>query len=118
ELYDVVSIQLGLPRRGAEHYQLEIELPGDGTHRVVGGTVTNLSIDGVRLVVPEKLGEGSRLRVKITCADGEILRIGAKVLWAQPRDGHTVVGAQFDTLDDKARDRLARLTQWEIVDDT
>jgi hypothetical protein len=44
--------------------------------------------------------------------------IKSKVVWAQPRDGRTVVGAQFEGLSEEIRQTLARLTQWEIVGDT
>ena len=114
ELYDVVAIQLDQPRRGAERYRLEITA-GD---KPVEGTVTNLSIDGARLVTKEALDEGARLTVTIVPEDGAPIPISAHVIWAQPRDGRTVVGAAFDALDDRARQMLARLTQWEIVDDT
>jgi len=122
ELYDVVAIQLGLARHGTERYR--IELAADG--KPIDGTVTNLSVDGTRLVTKEPLAEGSVLTVKIVpeggVDDGPAHRaplvVRARVVWAQPRDGRTVVGAQFEDLDEVARQTLARLTQWEIVGDT
>jgi len=114
ELYDVVSIQLGRPRRGAERYRLDIAI-GD---KPVDGTVTNLSIDGARLVTPEAMSEGAAIRIIVHPEGCEAVSIPARVIWAQPRDGRTVVGAAFDNLDDRARAVLARLTQWEIVDET
>jgi len=115
ELYDVVAIQLGMPRHGAARYRLELAA-GD---RPIEGTVTNLSVDGARLVTKEPLAEGAVISVTIV-PEGQAgaVTIPAKVVWAQPREGKTVVGAQFEALDDAARQTLARLTQWEIVDDT
>jgi CheY-like chemotaxis protein len=118
ELYDVVSIQLGRPRRGAERYRLDIAI-GDATRqRPVAGTVTNLSVDGVRLVTQEPIAEGAQILILVQPEGGEAVGIPARVIWAQPRDGRTVAGAAFDSLDDRARAVLARLTQWEIVDET
>lgn len=114
ELYDVVSIQLGRPRRGAEHYRLDIA----ADDRPIEATVTNLSVDGIRLVTKEALSEGSRIRLTIHPEGGDAVPITAHVIWAQPREHRTVVGAAFDALDDRARAILARLTQWEIVDET
>jgi DNA-binding response OmpR family regulator len=121
ELHDVVAIQLGMPRHGATRYKLELFTDG----RLIDATVTNLSIDGARLVTQEQLAEGAKLEVRVspeslegTLVPGEVVSIPAKVVWSQPREARTVVGAQFETLDDAARRTLSRLTQWEIVDDT
>jgi CheY-like chemotaxis protein len=117
ELYDVVAIQLGMPRHGAARYRIELAA-GD---RPIDGTVTNLSVDGARLVTKETIAEGAAIAVRVVpegAAAGEAVTIPARVVWAQPRDGKTVIGAQFDALDDAAKQTLARLTQWEIVDDT
>jgi hypothetical protein len=38
-------------------------------------------------------------------------------VWAQPRDGKTVIGAAFENVDERARSLLAKLTQWQIVAD-
>lgn len=126
ELYDVVAIQLGMPRHGSA--QFRVEMFADGTDggtgaRPIDATVTNLSIDGARLVSREAIHEGAQLHVKIVPetapgATPRSLSVKAKVVWAQPRDGRTVVGAQFEDLDDATRQQLARLTQWEIVGDT
>jgi CheY-like chemotaxis protein len=115
ELYDVVAIQLGMARHGATHYRLELI---DAAGGAIDGNVTNLSIDGARLVTREPLAEGARLGVRIVTDGGAPVVVRGKVVWAQPRDGRTVVGAQFDELDAVARQTLARLTQWEVVDDT
>jgi anti-anti-sigma regulatory factor len=88
--------------------------------RAIDGRVTNLSVDGARLVLPEPVAEGTWLRVTITPddVDGAPVQIDARVIWAQPRDGETVVGAAFAAIGEEARGRLARLTQWEIIDET
>ena len=114
ELYDVVAIQLGMPRRGAERYRIEIA----AVDRPSEATLTNLSIDGARIVTKEALAEGTALVLTVIPEGGAPIPIRAKVIWAQPRDGRTVIGAGFDDLDDRAKQLLARLTQWEIVDDT
>ena len=118
ELYDVVAIELGLPRRGAERYKLELVAGG----KVIDATVTNLSIDGTRLISRVPLAEGAAIVVRITPeAEGTDIPgvdIPARVVWAQQASGKTVAGAEFVELDDRARHVLARLTQWEIVHET
>jgi len=116
ELYDVVAIELGMPRHGAARFKIELR---DGD-RTIDGVVTNLSIDGARVVTREPVVEGAVIGVRIEPEHGagDAVTIPAKVVWAQPRDGRTVVGAQFEDADETARKTLARLTQWEIVEDT
>jgi CheY-like chemotaxis protein len=120
ELYDVVAIQLGLPRRGSERYSIDLAVVTSDGHRTVDGHITNLSVDGARLVLPEAIAEGTRLRVTITPDDtgGDPLELDAQIVWAQPRDGETVAGASFPAVSEELRGRLARLTQWEIIDET
>jgi len=113
ELHDVVSIQLGEARPGTEGFAITIALGG----KKVDATVSNLSIDGVRLVVAEPVAEGQSVEVTIT-PDGEpAVSIRGTAVWAQPRDGKTVVGIAFAALDDRARAMLAKLTQWQVVKD-
>jgi len=113
ELHDVVAIQLGEPRLGTEGFAISIAL--DGRH--ADATVSNLSVDGMRLVVVEQVAEGQAVDVKIT-PDGEpSLAIKGTAVWAQPRDGKTVVGIAFVDLDPRARGVLAKLTQWQVVKD-
>jgi len=118
ELFDIVSIQLGLPRRGAERFDIDLAVVSDDGESAIEGRVTNLSVDGARLVLPEPLEEGAVLRLTISPSghDAPVLEIDASVVWAQTRDGSTVVGAAFRELDDLLRARLSRLTQWEIVE--
>lgn len=120
ELYDVVAIQLGQPRRGSERFSIDLAVIGDDGVRTVDGRVTNLSIDGARLVLPEPLAEDSLLRLTITPdeSDVEALEVSARVVWAQPREEETIIGASFEGVDDYASARLSRLIQWEIVEDT
>jgi CheY-like chemotaxis protein len=113
ELHDVVAIQLGEPRLGTEGFAVGVRLGG---HKV-DATVSNLSIDGVRLVVAEPVTEGQIVEVSVA-PDGEPpIAIHGTVVWAQPRDGKTVVGVAFALLDDRARQLLAKLTQWQVVKD-
>lgn len=118
ELFDIVAIQLGLPRRGAERFNIDLAVITNDGERAVDGRVTNLSVDGTRLVMPEPLEEGTKLRLTISSDEGneQPIEIDAVVVWAHSRDGATVVGAAFDVLSDEVRRRLARLTQWEIVE--
>ncbi len=118
ELFDIVAIQLGIPRRGAERFNIDLAVITNDGARAVDGRVTNLSVDGTRLVLPEPLEEGTKLRLTITPDEGQEqgIEITAVVVWAHSRDGATVVGAAFDGLDERVRSRLARLTQWEIVE--
>lgn len=116
ELYDVVAIELGLPRRGAERYKLEVVAGG----APIDATVTNLSIDGTRIISRAPLAEGAQVSVRITPEDGsgEGVDLPARVVWAQQASGKTVAGAEFVELDERARRVLARLTQWEIIHET
>ena len=45
------------------------------------------------------------------------MTIKGTAVWAQPRDGKTVVGIAFASLDDRARAVLAKLTQWQVRTD-
>jgi DNA-binding response OmpR family regulator len=113
ELHDVIAIQLGEPRPGTEAFAVTVELSG----RKVDATVSNLSLDGVRLVVGEPVAEGQAIDVSITPEGGAPLAIRGTAVWAQPRDGKTVVGIAFGNLDQRARDTLAKLTQWQVRKD-
>ncbi|HTR49314.1 MAG TPA: PilZ domain-containing protein [Kofleriaceae bacterium] len=113
ELHDVIAIQLGEPRPGSESFQVAVELGG----KRVDATVSNLSLDGVRLVVTEPVAEGQSISVAITPQGEQPVAIRGTAVWAQPRDGKTVVGIAFTTLDDRARALLAKLTQWQVVKD-
>jgi DNA-binding response OmpR family regulator/anti-anti-sigma regulatory factor len=113
ELHDVIAIQLNEPRPGTEAFAVAIQIAG----RKVDATVSNLSIDGVRAVVAEPVAEGQAVEVSITPEGEATVIIKGSAVWAQPRDGKTVVGIAFGTLDDKARTQLAKLTQWQVVKD-
>ncbi len=113
ELHDVVAIQLGEPRLGTEGFAISVTLAG----RKVDATVSNLSIDGVRLVVTESVTEGQMIDVVVTPEGEPAITIRGTAVWAQPRDGKTVVGIAFAGLDDRARAMLAKLTQWQVVKD-
>ena len=113
ELHDVIAIQLGEPRPGTEAFQVSVQLAG----KKVDATVSNLSVDGVRVVVTEPVSEGQAVGVTIT-PDGESpINIRGTAVWAQPRDHKTVVGVAFNQLDQKAKTLLAKLTQWQVVKD-
>jgi CheY-like chemotaxis protein len=115
ELYDVVAIQLGEPRPGSEAFAIAVQIGG----KPVEATVSNLSVDGVRLVIlwPEGVSEGQVMDLAITPEGEPTHAIRGTVVWAQPRDGKTVVGLAFAQLDDRARSVLAKLTQWQVVKD-
>jgi len=112
ELYDVVAIQLGEPRQGAEDFSVTVEEGG----KKLDATVSNLSVDGVRLMLAQPVTEGRVLQLAITSA-GTSLTITGKVVWAQPREGKTVAGVAFEKLSPEARTVLAKLTQWQVVKD-
>ena len=116
ELHDVVAIQLGEPRLGTESFAVAIVLGGPSS-KLVDATVSNLSVDGVRLVVNEPVTEGQSVEVRITPEGESALAIKGTAVWAQPRDGKTVVGIAFVDLDDRAKTMLAKLTQWQVVKD-
>ncbi len=113
ELHDVIAIQLGEPRPGTEAFAVTVQIGG----RKVEATVSNLSIDGVRVVVPEAVTEGQIIDITIAPDGEEAVGIKGTAVWAQPRDGKTVVGVAFTALDDAARTQLAKLTQWQVQKD-
>ncbi|ACY19168.1 PilZ domain-containing protein [Haliangium ochraceum] len=118
ELYDVVAVQLGVPRRGSEKFSVTIAVLEDGGEREIDAQVSNLSVDGARLVLPELLPEGTRLRVSIM-RDGDAVptELAAQVLWAQQSGEEVTAGASFPELDEATRKRLMRLTLWEIIEE-
>lgn len=113
ELHDVIAIQLGEPRPGTEAFAVTVALGG----KKVDATVSNLSIDGVRVVVTEPVNEGQSIEVTIKPEGEDAIVIRGSAVWAQPREAKTVVGVAFDELDAKARALLAKLTQWQVVKD-
>jgi DNA-binding response OmpR family regulator len=113
ELHDVVAIQLGEPRPGTEAFAVAVELGG----KQVDATVSNLSLDGVRLVIAQVVAEGQAVKVTITPEGAGSVVVNGTAVWAQPRDGKTVVGIAFSALDAPARAMLAKLTQWQVVKD-
>ncbi len=135
ELHDVIAIQLGETRPGSEGFRISIMLgtkksaspalpggaaPPNGGAVVIDATVSNLSIDGVRLLVAEPVTEGQLVEVTVTPdgdTEGGPVVIKGTAVWAQPRDGKTVVGIAFASLDDRARSVLAKLTQWQVKKD-
>ena len=118
QLYDVVAIQLGLPRRGAQRYDIDLAVLSHEGQRSLSGRVSNLSIDGARLSLDAEVPEGAALRLDIKPSDEPPISIRARVVWAERRDDGITVGAAFDELPPDVRQRLACLTQWEIVHDT
>ena len=113
ELHDVVAIQLGEPRPGTEAFAIVVTV-GDKT---VDATVSNLSVDGVRLVISDPVSEGQVINLSITPDGEQVHHFKGTVVWAQPRDGKTVVGLAFEKLDPGAHAVLAKLTQWQVVRD-
>jgi DNA-binding response OmpR family regulator len=113
ELHDVVAIQLGETRPGTEGFDIAVTISG----KKVDATVSNLSVDGVRLVVSEPVTEGQAAMLTITPDGQPAVTIKGTAVWAQPRDGKSVVGVAFDKLDDAAKTVLAKLTQWQVVKD-
>jgi DNA-binding response OmpR family regulator len=113
ELHDVIAIQLGEPRPGTEAFAVVLAVAG----KPVESTVSNLSVDGARLVVGEPVAEGQAVELTVTPEGEPAVTIKGTAVWAQPRDGKTVVGIAFDRLDDAARAVLSKLTQWQVVKD-
>jgi len=113
ELHDVIAIQLDVARPGNEEFAVAVQIAG----RKVEATVSNLSIDGVRVVVPETVTEGQIIDITITPDGGTAISIKGTAVWAQPRDGKSVVGVAFTSLDAAAKTQLAKLTQWQVVKD-
>jgi CheY-like chemotaxis protein len=118
QLYDVVAIQLDVPRRGSQRFDIDLALLGQEGQRAIRGRVSNLSVDGARLVLDAEVGEGAVMRLDIRPAGEPPMTIRARVVWAQRREGGSTVGAAFEELPPAVKGRLARLTQWEIVHDT
>jgi PilZ domain-containing protein len=113
ELHDVIAIQLGEPRPGTEAFAVTVALAG----KKVDATVSNLSLDGVRIVVTEPVSEGQPVDVTIKPEGEDAIQIKGTAVWAQPRDAKTVAGIAFNELDPKAKALLAKLTQWQVVKD-
>lgn len=113
ELHDVVAIQLGEPRPGTESFAVKVELAG----KLLEATVSNLSVDGVRLLLSVPVTESQVLQLTIAPEGEAPIVVQGRVVWAQPREGKTVAGVAFDKLDDRARGVLAKLTQWQVVKD-
>lgn len=113
ELHDVIAIQLGEPRPGTEAFAVAVAVAG----KKVDATVSNLSVDGVRLVVADPVTEGQPVVVTIAPEGEPAVTLKGTALWVQPRDGKTVVGLGFEALDDRARSVVAKLTQWQVVKD-
>ena len=61
--------------------------------------------------------EGQSIDITISPEGEAAVGIKGTAVWAQPRDGKTVVGVAFTTLDAAARTQLAKLTQWQVVKD-
>jgi hypothetical protein len=114
EFHDVVAIQLGESRPGTEAFAVTVELNG----KRLDATISNLSIDGVRLVITGAMvTEGQVVQLAIAPSSSPTVIVKGTVVWAQPRDGKVVVGLAFDKLDEPARNVLAKLTQWQVVKD-
>ncbi|MEM9494091.1 MAG: response regulator, partial [Myxococcota bacterium] len=117
ELYDVVINELELPRRGSDTFTIALA----HGQRTIDARVTNLSVDGVRLVVTEALAEDTLLELTIhshRANETDSITLRARVVWSQLSDDNTIVGASFEELSEEARARLSALTQWEIIEDT
>jgi CheY-like chemotaxis protein len=120
ELYDAIAVQLGLPRPGNQRFTIALAVLTPSGPRPIEGYVNNLSVDGARLLLPNLLPEGTRLRLSITPEDAaEPTEILAEVVWAQERerDRKATIGASFLDIDDETRLLLARLTQWEVIEE-
>ncbi|HEU4732635.1 MAG TPA: PilZ domain-containing protein [Kofleriaceae bacterium] len=113
ELHDVVAIRLGEPRLGTQAFSVAVQLAG----KKLDATVSNLSLDGVRLVVGQPVTEGQLLEISITPEGEPPAQVRGTCVWAQPRDGKTVAGVAFESPDERTRAVLAKLTQWQVVKD-
>ncbi|HEY4181699.1 MAG TPA: PilZ domain-containing protein [Kofleriaceae bacterium] len=113
ELHDAVAMQLGEPRPGTEGFATTVAIAG----KRLDATVSNLSVDGVRLMIAEPVAEGQAVALSVTPDGGDAVSIAGNVVWAQPREGKTVVGVAFEKLSDQARGVLGKLTQWQVVKD-
>ena len=113
ELHDAVALALGLPRRGTEAFETNVVTVSGP----IVATVSNLSIDGLRLTTDVDLADGQMLTIEIATATEASVAMRAHVIWAQRNDGRTVAGVAFDALDERARGLLCKLTQWLIVNE-
>jgi DNA-binding response OmpR family regulator/anti-anti-sigma regulatory factor len=113
ELYDAVALALGLPRRGTEAFSTNVVTVSGP----IAATVSNLSIDGLRLMTEVDVADGQMLTIEIATATEAAVAMRAHVIWAQRHDGRTVAGVAFDALDERARALLLKLTQWLIVNE-
>jgi CheY-like chemotaxis protein len=114
-LYDLIAAQLNLPRRAAQRYEVDLEVVGRDGRRPIHGRVANLSVDGARLLLLDRVDEGATLRLEVRPEGEPPIEVDARVVWTQPRDGGSAAGVAFDDITPGARHDLARLTQWDII---
>jgi CheY-like chemotaxis protein len=115
-LFEVVAVQLKLPRRASERHATDLEVRGRDGHRPIGGRMVNLSVDGARVVLRERVEEGATVRLEVRPEGEPPIALDARVVWTQPREHGTVHGVAFDGAAPDARRHLARLTRWDIIE--
>lgn len=114
-LYDVVAAQLKLPRRAHPRQPVELAMRGQVGQRGVRGRLTNLSVDGARALVGERIEESGPVWMEVQ-PDGEPpLPVEGRVVWARRREHGSAFGISFDGVAPDTRRQLARLTQWDVI---
>jgi DNA-binding NarL/FixJ family response regulator len=114
-LFDVLAAQLALPRRAAVRHAADLAVRGRHGQRPLRGRIRNLSSDGARLSLSERVEEGARLLLEVQ-PDGEPpIPVEARVVWAWAREQSSTAGVSFDEAPPEARRQLGRLTRWDII---
>jgi DNA-binding response OmpR family regulator len=114
-LYDVVATTLKLPRRATRRYPVDLMVLGRDGRRPVTGRMTNLSADGARLILRERIDDGAELRLEVRPEGEPPIGFDARAVWTHATEEGTVLGVVFDAMAHGARRHLARLTQWDII---
>ncbi len=85
-------------RRGHPRVRVKLEVTGSGDHSADVVTATDLSVSGVALLLPEKILEGSRARLRIHFPGREapVVVVGVVVGDAVPRGDDWEVGVRFE----------------------
>jgi len=114
-LYDVVATQLKLPRRASQRHPVDLAVRGQIGQRAVRGRITNLSVDGARLLLNERIDEVGSLWMEVHPEGEPPLAVEGRVVWAKRREQGSAVGASFDGVAPQTRRQLARLARWDVI---
>ncbi|HJZ83762.1 MAG TPA: PilZ domain-containing protein [Polyangia bacterium] len=117
ELYQHAARLIGLPYRGSRriHVQLRIEL--EAGPRVIEGRLHNLSRDGAKISLKQRVGTATDVRLRMSRSEAErAAAVKGRIVWEQESEegeGSTI-GVQFVDLLPETRRLIADLALWEV----